>query len=113
MRNTALTWMAKARPAALLVVDDLTAIERQRARSGNGADCVTDPETEMITRADAARLENAMRPALALPGNAGAARSAGSGLPANRARDRGADRHRHVAAGACASAAGGTLRDNE
>ena len=60
VRNTALTWMAKARPAALLVVEDLAAIERQQARSGNSRDCVADPETEIIARADAARLENAI-----------------------------------------------------
>ena len=60
VRNTALTWMAKSRPAALLVVEDLAAIERHQARSGNGVDCVPDPETEIIARADAARLENAI-----------------------------------------------------
>jgi RNA polymerase sigma factor (sigma-70 family) len=61
VRNTALTWMAKSRPAALLVVDDLAAIERQQARSGNGCGCcVPDPETEIIAKADAARLENAI-----------------------------------------------------
>jgi RNA polymerase sigma factor (sigma-70 family) len=60
VRNTALTWMAKSRPAALLVVEDLAEIERQQARSGNSGDCVADPETEIIARADAARLENAI-----------------------------------------------------
>lgn len=60
VRNTALTWMAKSRPAALMVVDDLAAIERQQARAGNCGDRVTDPETEIIARADAARLENAI-----------------------------------------------------
>ena len=61
VRNTALTWMAKSRPAALLVVDDLAAIEHNQARSGNGHDrCVADPETEIIAKADAARLEDAI-----------------------------------------------------
>jgi RNA polymerase sigma-70 factor (ECF subfamily) len=61
VRNTALTWMAKSRPAALLVVEDVAAIERRQARSGNSGDCVVaDPETEIIARADAARLENAI-----------------------------------------------------
>ena len=60
VRNTALTWMAKSRPAVLLVVDDLAGIERQQARNGNGHRCVADPETEMIAKADAARLENAI-----------------------------------------------------
>jgi RNA polymerase sigma factor (sigma-70 family) len=60
VRNTALTWMAKSRPAALLVVEDLAVIERQQAQAGNGGDCVADPETEIIARADAVRLENAI-----------------------------------------------------
>ncbi len=60
VRNTALTWMAKSRPAVLLVVDDLAGIERQQVRNGNGHDVIADPETEMIARADAARLENAI-----------------------------------------------------
>jgi RNA polymerase sigma-70 factor (ECF subfamily) len=60
VRNTALTWMANSRPAALLVVEDLAEIERQQARSGNSGDCVVDPETEIIARADAARLEDAI-----------------------------------------------------
>jgi RNA polymerase sigma-70 factor (ECF subfamily) len=60
VRNTALTWMAKTRPAVLLVVDDLAGIERQQARNGNGHACVADPESEMIAKADAARLENAI-----------------------------------------------------
>ena len=60
VRNTALTWMAKSRPAMMLVVDDLAGIERQQARNGNGHDCVVDPEAEMIAKADAARLETAI-----------------------------------------------------
>lgn len=60
VRNTAITWMQKSRPAALLLVDDIAEIERQQARSGNGCGCVTDPETEMIAKADAAQLENAI-----------------------------------------------------
>jgi RNA polymerase sigma factor (sigma-70 family) len=60
VRNTALTWMAKSRPADLFVVDDLTAIERWQAASGNAQDCVTDPEAQAIANAEAARLENAI-----------------------------------------------------
>lgn len=62
VRNTAITWMAKARPAALLVVDDLASIEQRQAQSGNNSDwtCVVDPETEVIAKADAARLEAAI-----------------------------------------------------
>jgi RNA polymerase sigma-70 factor (ECF subfamily) len=59
VRNTALTWMAKSRPAALLV-EDVVAVEQNRARSGNAGNGVTDPETEVIARADATRLENAV-----------------------------------------------------
>jgi len=62
VRNTALTWMAKSRPATLLVVDDLASIERRQALSGSTGDwaCVADPETEVIAKADAARLEAAI-----------------------------------------------------
>src|SRR5262245_5604388 len=52
VRNTALTWMEKSRPAMLLVVEDLAAIEHHQARNGNGHDCAADPETEMIAKAD-------------------------------------------------------------
>ena len=57
VRNTAITWMAKARPAELLVVEDLAEIESQQARSGDG---VADPESEVIARADAMMLESAI-----------------------------------------------------
>src|SRR5262245_24233823 len=48
VRNTALTWMAKSRPAALLVVEDIAEIERQQARPGIDGGRVVDPETEII-----------------------------------------------------------------
>ncbi len=62
VRNTALTWMAKSRPAALLVVDDLASIERRQAQSGQAGDWadVVDPETEVIAKADAACLDAAI-----------------------------------------------------
>ena len=62
VRNTALTWMAKSRPVALVVVDDLAAVERRQVQSGNMDDwnCGVDPETEVIAKADAARLETAI-----------------------------------------------------
>src|SRR5262245_36996807 len=61
VRNTAITWMAKARPSALLVVDDVASIEQRQAQSGNGDwACIVDPETEVIAKADAARLETAI-----------------------------------------------------
>jgi RNA polymerase sigma-70 factor (ECF subfamily) len=60
VRNTALTWMAKSRPAALLVVDDLASIERRQAGSAVDWGDTVDPETEVIAKADAARLEAAI-----------------------------------------------------
>lgn len=62
VRNTALTWMAKSRPVGLIVVDDLAAVERRQVQSGNMDDwnSVVDPETEIIAKADAARLETAI-----------------------------------------------------
>jgi RNA polymerase sigma factor (sigma-70 family) len=62
VRNTALTWMAKSRPAMLLVVDDLESIERRQAQSGSPGDWTgsVDPETEVIAKADAAHLEAAI-----------------------------------------------------
>jgi RNA polymerase sigma-70 factor (ECF subfamily) len=61
VRNTALTWMAKSRPAHLVMVDDLTSIEQARVKSGDGDwGDIVDPETEVIARADAARLEAAI-----------------------------------------------------
>jgi RNA polymerase sigma factor (sigma-70 family) len=59
VRNTALTWMAKSR-AGMLIVEDPDAIERQHVQAGNDSDHVMDPESEMIFKADAARLENAI-----------------------------------------------------
>ena len=62
VRNTALSWMAKSRPAALVAVDDLASIERAQVKSGDMETwgSVPDPETEVIAKADAARLDNAI-----------------------------------------------------
>jgi RNA polymerase sigma factor (sigma-70 family) len=62
VRNTALTWMAKSRPLAVVAVDDLAAVERQHAQSGDMENwsSTIDPETEIIAKADAARLEMAI-----------------------------------------------------
>ena len=57
VRNTAFTWMRKNRPAALVVVDDLEEIER--AQPAAGVDAET-PETALIAKSDAARLEAAI-----------------------------------------------------
>src|SRR5262245_9345287 len=62
VRNTALTWMAKSRPAAVVAVDDLAAVERRHSNSGavDKWGSMPDPETEIIAKADAARLESAI-----------------------------------------------------
>jgi RNA polymerase sigma factor (sigma-70 family) len=58
VRNTALTWLGKNRPAALVVVDDLESIERAQAIPGD-PDSET-PETALIAKTDRARLEAAI-----------------------------------------------------
>ena len=58
VRNAAFTWMAKNRPAALVVVDDLAAIEHQAVDRGEPA--AANPEAELIAKADAAQLEAAI-----------------------------------------------------
>jgi RNA polymerase sigma factor (sigma-70 family) len=62
VRNTALSWMAESRPAVLVAVDDLAAVERRHAQSGDMENwsSTIDPETEIIAKADAARLEMAI-----------------------------------------------------
>ncbi len=58
VRNTAHTWLAKNRPAALVAVDDLEAVEA----SGAGWDAreAETPETALIAKADAALLSAAI-----------------------------------------------------
>jgi RNA polymerase sigma-70 factor, ECF subfamily len=66
-RHAAYTWLSKNRSAALLMVDDLEAVEQKR--SGTGAACGSGPETPeaaLIAKTDAARLEAAIA-ALPLP----------------------------------------------
>ena len=62
VRNTAYTWLGKNRPAMLVAVDDLEAIERVHAQRGAdlSASRTADPEAELIAKADAARLEAAI-----------------------------------------------------
>lgn len=62
VRNTALSWLAKHRRRTIVPVDDLEAVERAQAqpgREGVQANTAT-PETELIAKADAARLEAAI-----------------------------------------------------
>ena len=58
VRHTAYTWLRRNRSAALVLVDDLEAVEHAQANPGE-PDRVT-PETELIAKADAARLEAAI-----------------------------------------------------
>ncbi len=58
VRNTAYTWLRKNRPSAVLVVEDLEGVEAAQANPGD-PDHET-PETALIAKADAARLEAAI-----------------------------------------------------
>jgi RNA polymerase sigma factor (sigma-70 family) len=59
VRHTAYAWLGKNRPATLVVTNDLEALERaETARCGSGAET---PETAPIAKADAARLQAAIR----------------------------------------------------
>src|SRR5262245_29980683 len=59
-RHAAYTWLGKNRSASLLVVDDLEAVERRELERGVPIDRFDTPETELIAKADAARLEAAI-----------------------------------------------------
>ena len=68
VRHTAYTWLTKNRSAALVMVDDLAAVEERQAGRG-GTDCdarAQTPEAALIAKADAARLQSAIA-ALPLP----------------------------------------------
>jgi RNA polymerase sigma factor (sigma-70 family) len=58
VRHTAYTWLGKNRPAALVMTDDLEAAERKQA--GGACEAPQTPETALIAKADAARLETAI-----------------------------------------------------
>jgi RNA polymerase sigma-70 factor (ECF subfamily) len=62
VRNTAYTWLARNRSAVVTTVDDLVATESANAgQSGSSAGSYgSNPEAELIARADAARLEAAI-----------------------------------------------------
>lgn len=61
VRNTAYDWMRKNRPAAILNVEDLEAVERVQAANDTAAPSANDnPEAALIARADEARLEAAI-----------------------------------------------------
>jgi RNA polymerase sigma-70 factor (ECF subfamily) len=60
VRHTAYTWLGKNRPAALVVTDDLEAVERAQFSRGRAEPSET-PEAALIAKADAARLESAIQ----------------------------------------------------
>jgi len=61
VRHTAYTWLGKNRPAALVVTDDLEAVERAAFSRGDIAEAAEEtPEAALIAKADAARLESAI-----------------------------------------------------
>ena len=61
VRHTAYSWLGKNRRSALVAVDDLEAVERAQALSPDAAVASRPtPETELIAKADAARLEAAI-----------------------------------------------------
>jgi len=59
VRHTAYTWLGKNRPACLIPVEDVSALEEEQARHGTMPDAPT-PETALLAKADAARLEAAL-----------------------------------------------------
>ena len=60
VRHTAFTWLGKNRPAALVVTDDIEAVERAQRERGPGEEEIETPETVLIAKADTARLEAAV-----------------------------------------------------
>ena len=62
VRNTAYTWLARNRNGVVTAVDDLAATENANAAvaTSAGGRYDTNPEAELIAKADAARLEAAI-----------------------------------------------------
>ena len=58
VRHTAYTWLRRNRSASLVMVDDLEAVERVHADPSDQEK--STPESELIAKADAARLEGAI-----------------------------------------------------
>ena len=59
VHNTAYTWLAKNRPAVIVVVDDLEAVEQAQTSSSRLED--QTPETAMIAKTDGTRLQAAVQ----------------------------------------------------
>jgi RNA polymerase sigma factor (sigma-70 family) len=61
VRHAAYTWLGKNRSAALLMVDDLEAVERKQVGGGAPLEAAPEtPEAALIAKTDAARLEAAI-----------------------------------------------------
>jgi RNA polymerase sigma-70 factor (ECF subfamily) len=60
VRHAAYAWLGKNRSAALLMVDDLEAVEQQQAGGGGPDGGPQTPEAALIAKADAVRLEAAI-----------------------------------------------------
>ena len=61
VRHAAYTWLGKNRSAALVMVDDLEAVEQREAGRGAAPEAAPQtPEAALIAKADAARLESAI-----------------------------------------------------
>ena len=61
VRHTAYSWLGKNRRPLIVAVDDLAAVEiAQVARGTDFGEAGLTPEAELIAKADAARLENAI-----------------------------------------------------
>jgi RNA polymerase sigma-70 factor (ECF subfamily) len=66
VRRTAYVWLKENRSAALVMVDDLVAVEEKQAKQCTASGEVGTPEAALIAKVDAARLESAIA-ALPLP----------------------------------------------
>ncbi len=60
VRHTAYTWLSRNRRPALVAVDDLEAVEQAQRAGGMSDQNSSTPETELIAKADAAKLEAAI-----------------------------------------------------
>jgi RNA polymerase sigma factor (sigma-70 family) len=61
VRHAAYTWLGKNRSAALLMVDDLEAVERKQVGGGAPLEAAPEtPEAALIAKTDAARVEAAI-----------------------------------------------------
>ena len=64
VRNTAYSWLKKNRPAEIVALEDFESVEETRHWSPTGAQCGATPESALLAKVDAARLQDAI---MALP----------------------------------------------